>query len=75
METITLCAPCMFGIEGILADELRRMEAREVHAENGRVLFSGNASILARANIASRYAERIQILLGSFSARTSVRSF
>lgn len=70
METITLCAPCMFGIEGILADELRRMEAQEVHAENGRVLFSGSESILARANIASRYAERIQILIGSFTART-----
>ena len=70
MEKMTLCAPCMFGIEGILADELRRMDAQEVHAENGRVLFSGNEMILARANIGSRYAERIQILLGSFTART-----
>lgn len=70
METWTYCAPCLFGIEGILGDELRRMDAQDVQAENGRVLFSGGADILARANIGSRYAERIQLLLGSFPARS-----
>jgi putative N6-adenine-specific DNA methylase len=70
METIRFCAPCLFGIEGILADELRRLGAGEVAAENGRVLFSGDYAMLARANICSRYAERIQILLGTFSARS-----
>ncbi len=68
MEIFTFCAPCLFGIEGILADELRRMGAQNVAAENGRVLFSGGWDILARANIGSRYAERIQVLLGSFTA-------
>ena len=35
-----------------------------------RVLFSGDANLLARANINCRFAERIQILIGSFPART-----
>ena len=70
MENLRFCAPCLFGIEGILANELRRMGAEEVTAENGRVLFSGDMAMLARANIGSRYAERIQILMGSFSAHT-----
>ncbi len=70
MDTLQYCAPCLFGVEGILGDELRRMGAQEVRPENGRVLFSGGIELLARANIGSRYAERIQLLLGSFRART-----
>ena len=75
METWEYCAPCLFGVEGILGDELRRLGADNVRPENGRVLFSGPVSILARANICSRYAERIQILLGRFTARTFTQLF
>ena len=64
------CAPCLFGIEGVLADELKRLGADNVEAQNGRVLFSGDEAMLARANIQSRFAERIQILVGSFTARS-----
>ncbi len=60
--------PCLLGLEGPIAEELRAMEACDVTAENGRVLFSGDDSIMARANICSRFAERIQILVGSFTA-------
>lgn len=70
MQTFEFCAPCLFGVEGILADELRRMGAESVMPQNGRVLFAGGEDILARANIGSRYAERIQLLVGSFTART-----
>ncbi len=70
METWEYCAPCLFGVEGILGDELRRMGAENVRPETGRVLFAGGPDILARANIGSRYAERIQILAGSFPARS-----
>lgn len=70
MEMLRMCAPCMFGIEGILADELKRMGAVDVAAENGRVLFSGGFDMLARANIGSRYAERIQLFIGCFTAHS-----
>jgi len=70
MDTLHFCAPCLFGLEGILADELRRMSALNVTPQNGRVLFDGDAAVLARANIGSRYAERIQLLMGSFRAVT-----
>lgn len=69
-EVWEYCAPCLFGIEGILADELRRLGAEAVQPENGRVLFSGGPEMLARTNISSRYAERIQLLLGRFRARS-----
>ena len=68
--TIRCVVPCLLGLEGLIAQELRDMGALEVAAENGRVFFSGDANLLARANICCRFAERVQILVGSFPAKT-----
>ena len=68
MAKIEMCAPCLFGLEGVLADELRNIEAEDVRPENGRVLFSGDSRILARANLWLRTAERVEIVVGSFKA-------
>ncbi len=65
---IKFSAPCLLGLEGLVADELRQMEAINVEARNGRVDFEGNENILARANICSRYSERILIRLAEFPA-------
>jgi len=75
MTKYNLVAPCIFGVEGILAAELRRMGAEDIAAENGRVLFSGDASMIARANINSRFAERILINVGSFVATSFTQLF
>ena len=69
MERIQLSAPCLFGLEGILASELRRMGAEDVRPDNGRVDFAGGLDMLCRANLGSRFAERIQIELGRFPAK------
>lgn len=66
----TYLIPCLLGLEGLIAEELRLMDAANVRAENGRVLFDGELNLLARANIRCRYAERVQILLGEFEARS-----
>lgn len=70
MKKMTFCAPCLLGIEGLAAEELREMGCENVRAENGRVLFEGGEDILARANINCRYSERVLILLGEFEARS-----
>lgn len=70
MGNFNLVAPCLFGVEGIAADEFKRMGFEGVTAENGRVLLSGNDNMLARANIFSRFAERILINVGQFTATT-----
>ncbi len=62
--------PCLIGLESLIANELKDLGAEDVQAENARVLFSGDETILARANICCRYAERIQILVGTFQALT-----
>ncbi|MCL2368591.1 MAG: class I SAM-dependent RNA methyltransferase, partial [Oscillospiraceae bacterium] len=67
---LNLCVPCLFGIEGILADELRRMDMQNVSPETGRVYFSGTYADIAKANIGLRTGERVLIALGSFPART-----
>ena len=67
---INFVIPCLLGLEKLIADEMKDLGAENVVSENGRVLFSGDENLLARANICSRYAERIQILVGSFEAKT-----
>lgn len=62
------CAPCLMGLEGLVSGELKRMDARNVLGEDGRVFFSGDYNMLARANLRSRYSERILIVLGRFDA-------
>lgn len=62
--------PCLIGLESLIANELKDLGAEDVRAENARVLFSGDEHILARANICCRYAERIQIMVGTFQAKT-----
>lgn len=67
---LQMVAPCLLGLEGLVSEELKFMDAQNVSAENGRVFFEGDENILARANINSRYAERILIVLDRFRAVT-----
>ena len=65
-----MCVPCLLGLEGPIADELKRLNISDVAAENGRVYFSGSDAELARANICLRIGERVLIEVGSFEARS-----
>lgn len=74
-DLLNFIAPCSFGTESIAAEEFRRLEIENVRAENGRVLFSGNYNTLARANIGSRFTERILINMGEFEALSFTELF
>ena len=65
-----LCVPCLLGLEGPISDELRRLDAANVSAENGRVYFEGDERAVARANISLRIGERVLIEVGRFEAKT-----
>ena len=41
MKELTFVIPTLFGLEGIAAEELRRMGMEGVRAENGRVFCRG----------------------------------
>ena len=53
MNDLRFVAPCLFGLEGMCANELKFNGIDSVTAENGRVLFSGDFNTLAKVNILS----------------------
>lgn len=70
MNSYDLCVPCLLGLEGPIADELKRLKLSDVHSENGRVYFKGGDEAIAKANINLRIGERVLIELGRFEARS-----
>ena len=70
MDHFEFCVPCLFGLEGLAGDELRRLDMANVRVENGRVLFSGDAVSLAKANVSLRTGERVLLVLADFPARS-----
>lgn len=67
---IQMVSTCLLGMEGPVAAELKSFQAEEVAAQDGRVFFSGGPEVLARANLCSRFGERILIVMGQFPAHT-----
>ena len=65
-----LTVPCLLGLEGPIADELKKLNMDSVHSENGRVSFEGGYDSVAAANICLRIGERVLIEVGSFTALT-----
>ena len=70
MSTYEYSVPCLFGLEGIAGDELRRLDLENVRVENGRVLFSGDQRAMAKANVCLRTGERVLLVLADFPAKT-----
>ncbi len=66
----TFAVPCLFGLEGLVGDEIRKLGLEEVRVETGRVLCQGSLGDLARLNINLRCGERVLVLLGRYTART-----
>lgn len=70
MDKYTFAVPCLFGLEGPVGSELRRMKLENVRVEDRRVFFEGNFTDMARANLRLRMGERVMILLARFPARS-----
>ena len=66
----TMIAPCYFGTESTAAFEARRLGAENVQVTDGRVTFQGDSEIIAAANLNLRSAERVLLLLKSYTAET-----
>ena len=68
MTKLELAVPTLFGLEGIAADELRRLDLSNVRAENGRVFCDATPSDIPRVNLNLRTGERVLLVLGRFYA-------
>jgi putative N6-adenine-specific DNA methylase len=67
---MTLTIPCLFGLESLVADEMKRLNLKDVRAENGRVHCEGDALDIARLNINLRCGARVLLELARFPAST-----
>ena len=65
-----LIAPCYFGTESAAAFDFKRIGAEDIAVTDGRVAFRGGPDIIAAANLWSRCAERVLILLKTYKAVT-----
>lgn len=75
-EKLYYSCPCIFGLESVLAGEIKRMGgAEEITVSDGRVDFSGSPELIARANLWLRTAERVLIVLGRFRAESFSQLF
>ena len=66
--TYDLIAAATFGVESIVADELKALGYQDVDVENGRIIFRGGERDIARCNLWLRTADRVTIRLGYFTA-------
>lgn len=70
MKRYELIAPCHFGLEAVLKQEIIDLGYDVSQVEDGRVTFIGDDEAICRSNIGLRTAERILIKAGSFHAET-----
>lgn len=70
METLRFVIPTLLGVEGLTANELKRLHMEEVQTENGRVSCRGTERDIPRLNLNLRTGERVLLELGSFPARS-----
>lgn len=70
MSKIELIATATFGLEAVVAHEVKALGYEEVTVENGRVTFTADESAICRANLWLRSADRVLLKMGSFKAVT-----
>lgn len=63
-------ATCLFGLEKFVGEEIDRLGLSRISTIDGRVTFRGEPKDICRLNLNLRCAERIFILVGSFSTDT-----
>lgn len=63
----TILATTPMGLESIVAKEVQAL-GYETISENGRVIYSGDATAIVKSNLWLRSADRIKLIVGRFKA-------
>jgi putative N6-adenine-specific DNA methylase len=69
MTKYKLIATAAMGLEALVAKEVRAL-GYECEVDNGKVIFEGDESAIARCNMWLRTADRIKVVVGEFKAFT-----
>ena len=70
MDKIKFCCPCHSGLESVLKFEITKIGGEDINVSDGRITFTGDFSVLARANLCLATAERVLIQMSEFKATT-----
>lgn len=68
-------ATCLFGLEGLLGEEIENLGYKRIENMDGRITFEGDEYAAARCSINLRFAERLYLHVGAFSATTFTELF
>ena len=74
MKKLDIIATATFGLEAVVARELRDLGYKDLKVENSRVIFKGTAMDICRTNLWLRNADRVFIRMGEFEA-LSLRNY
>ena len=69
-EHMTLFATAAFGLEGVVASELKRLGMRDVRAEVGGARFHGSMADAFFCNLRLRCADRVLMVLAEKECRS-----
>ncbi|NMB45182.1 MAG: class I SAM-dependent RNA methyltransferase [Firmicutes bacterium] len=70
MQRIELIAAATFGLEALVAQELRDLGYYDLVVENGKVTFTAEPTAICRTNLWLRTADRVKLKMGEFKATT-----
>lgn len=66
----TLISPCFFGMEKMLANEIKALGFEIEKTEDGRITYKTDEYGIAKANMWLRCAERVNLKVAEFKARS-----
>ena len=75
MSRIELIATATFGLEALVAREIKELGYEDTTVENGRVTFVADELAICRANLWLRTADRVLVKMGSFRATSFEQLF
>ena len=70
MSKLEIIATATFGLEAIVAREVKDLGYEQVTVENGKVTFTADESAVCRTNLWLRTADRVRLKIGEFKAVT-----
>ncbi len=68
-------ATCLFGLEGLLGQEIDGLGFRRVETIDGRITFAGDGTGAAVSTVNLRFAERVFLHITSYTAKTFTELF
>ncbi len=70
MSVYEYISPCHFGLEAVLKREITDLGCEIVQVEDGKVIYRGDETVIARANTFLRTTERVLLKVAKFRAQT-----